>query len=155
MSEEEITRIGCQRKALKPTTYSLTQRFVAKNGKIRTQVGGWFVAYLLYHVGHHYLYFHFTSSCKKRYPERGSSCPDNQSAVSPEAEDEAWFANPYPLANYYFPDFNKNSCVSVMIVVILWCRHIISCHIQPVSLYFADAFVLYFFNIPLLHAGFW
>jgi hypothetical protein len=33
-----ITRIGWQRKAMKRTTCSLTQRFVAKNGKIRTQL---------------------------------------------------------------------------------------------------------------------
>jgi hypothetical protein len=53
---------------------------------------------------------------KSRYPKRGSSCPDNQGAVNPEAEDEAWFANPYPQANYYFPDFEKNSCVSTVVL---------------------------------------
>ncbi|KAL7528784.1 hypothetical protein ACHAXR_002633, partial [Thalassiosira sp. AJA248-18] len=31
-------------------------------------------------------------------------------AVNPEAEDEPWHANPYPLDNYYFPDFSRNSC---------------------------------------------
>jgi hypothetical protein len=39
--------------------------------------------------------------------------------VNPEAEDEAWLANPYPLATYYFPDFAQNSCVSVMAFVLL------------------------------------
>ena len=64
------------------------------------------------------IYIPFTFHCKKwRYPECGSSFSDTQSAVNPEAEDEAWFVNPYPLANYYFPDFAQNSCVSVMAFV--------------------------------------
>ena len=44
-----------------------------------------------------------------RYPQR-TDCPDPMSAVSPEAEDEPWYSNPYPMANYYFPDFSVNNC---------------------------------------------
>ncbi|KAL3782625.1 LOW QUALITY PROTEIN: hypothetical protein HJC23_000007 [Cyclotella cryptica] len=39
-----------------------------------------------------------------------SDCPDSQSAVTPNIEDEAWLSNPYPFANYYFPDFDAGSC---------------------------------------------
>jgi len=45
----------------------------------------------------------------QRYPARGD-CPASERAVSPEAEDEAWHSDPYPLRNYYFPDFQRNSC---------------------------------------------
>jgi hypothetical protein len=58
----------------------------------------------------YYLFTNATLCCEKWYPESGSSCPSNEKPVSAEAEDEAWFANPYPLDNYYFPDFTTNNC---------------------------------------------
>lgn len=58
------------------------------------------------HVAYLYISL-FTYLC--RYPLK-SDCPDLQKAVNPEAEDEAWHSDPYPLDNYYFPDFSRTSC---------------------------------------------
>ena len=58
----------------------------------------------------YYLFTNATLCCEKWYPESGSSCPSYEKPVSAEAEDEAWFADPYPLDNYYFPDFTTNNC---------------------------------------------
>ena len=44
-----------------------------------------------------------------RYPAR-TDCPDLQTAVNPEAEDEPWHSMPYSMRNYFFPDFSRNSC---------------------------------------------
>lgn len=59
--------------------------------------------------GEHYLFDHSKECCKKWYPLK-SDCPDLQKAVNPEAEDEPWHSDPYPLENYYFPDFSRTSC---------------------------------------------
>ena len=50
-----------------------------------------------------------TQSSSFRYP-LATDCPDDQRAVNPEAEDEPWHSNPYPLQNYYFPDFSRANC---------------------------------------------
>ncbi|KAL3782622.1 hypothetical protein HJC23_000004 [Cyclotella cryptica] len=57
----------------------------------------------------YYLFDNASDCCKLWYPSR-SDCPDSQSAVTPNIEDEAWLSNPYPFANYYFPDFDAGSC---------------------------------------------
>ncbi|KAL7532720.1 hypothetical protein ACHAWF_004220, partial [Thalassiosira exigua] len=57
-----------------------------------------------------YLFTNATACCDKWYPGRSGSCPDSQRAVNPEAEDEPWHMSPYSMRNYYFPDFNVNSC---------------------------------------------
>ena len=44
-----------------------------------------------------------------RYPGKGD-CPSTQRAVNPEAEDEPWLSGPFPLENYYYPDFAENNC---------------------------------------------
>jgi len=57
-----------------------------------------------------YLFGDSDACCAKWYPALGSDCPHNGPAVNPEAEDEPWNADKYPMNNYYFPDFSKNSC---------------------------------------------
>jgi len=59
--------------------------------------------------GDFYLFQDAEECCKKWYPARGD-CPASERAVSPEAEDEAWHSDPYPMSNYYFPDFERSSC---------------------------------------------
>jgi len=56
-----------------------------------------------------YLFADGEACCAKWYPAR-TDCPDTESAVNPEAEDEPWFADKYPMNNYYFPDYVKNTC---------------------------------------------
>jgi hypothetical protein len=60
--------------------------------------------------GPYYLFDDPAECCEKWYPARGSSCPDSERAVTPEAEDEPWLSNPYSMDNYYYPDFSRNSC---------------------------------------------
>jgi hypothetical protein len=57
----------------------------------------------------HYLYNVSSDCCKTWYPAR-TDCPDLQTAVNPEAEDEPWHSMPYSMRNYFFPDFSRNSC---------------------------------------------
>lgn len=57
-----------------------------------------------------YLFRDAEDCCEAWYPARGSSCPDAQYAVNPEAEDEPWHSSAYPIRNYYFPDFSENNC---------------------------------------------
>ena len=46
---------------------------------------------------------------RSRYPGR-SDCPDTGRAVNPEVEDEPWYSHPYSQDNWFFPDFNHNTC---------------------------------------------
>jgi len=59
--------------------------------------------------GDYYLFGSSENCCEKWYPGK-SDCPDTERAVNPEAEDEPWFSDPYSAQNYFFPDFEKNSC---------------------------------------------
>jgi hypothetical protein len=60
----------------------------------------------------HYLFSNSTACCEQWYPNRGTYCPDYSASVNPEADDEPWHMQPFstPMKNYYFPDFNMNSC---------------------------------------------
>jgi len=57
-----------------------------------------------------YLFKTADDCCEQWYPARKGSCPDAQTATNPEAEDEPWHSAPYPMKNYYFPDFAVNNC---------------------------------------------
>jgi hypothetical protein len=57
----------------------------------------------------YYLFDDAQDCCDMWYPQR-TDCPDPERAVTPDTEQEAWFSNPYPMNNYYFPDFDVSSC---------------------------------------------
>jgi len=57
----------------------------------------------------YYLFDNAKDCCDMWYPTR-TDCPDTGSIVTPDAEDEAWYMGPYQGSNYYFPDFDMNSC---------------------------------------------
>lgn len=57
----------------------------------------------------YYLFPSSTKCCDMWYPQR-SDCPDTSGEVSSEIEDEAWYMDPYPMNNYYFPDFTASNC---------------------------------------------
>jgi len=57
----------------------------------------------------YYLFDNAGDCCDMWYPTR-TDCPDRGSIVTPDAEDEAYYMGPYQGSNYYFPDFDKNSC---------------------------------------------
>ena len=57
----------------------------------------------------HYLFIDGDECCELWYPAE-ANCPDSEPAVNPEEEHAAWYADPYPNAGYFFPDFTVSSC---------------------------------------------
>ena len=57
----------------------------------------------------HYLFMDGDECCEKWYPTE-TNCPDSEPAVNSEEEHAAWYADPYPNAGYFFPDFTVSSC---------------------------------------------
>ncbi|KAL7471196.1 hypothetical protein ACHAXS_011514, partial [Conticribra weissflogii] len=57
----------------------------------------------------YYLFDTASGCCGMWYPTRGD-CPDTSSIVPYTTEDQAYYSNPYPLDNYYYPDYTLNNC---------------------------------------------